>query len=70
MDEKESIRKESLTTTRSRPVAEDDHLAVHLPASLAGLSEEEREAAAKRATRKVDIMLIPALTLLYLLNFL
>ncbi|KLT44738.1 MFS general substrate transporter [Cutaneotrichosporon oleaginosum] len=68
MSEKGSIHKDSLSPVRSR--SGDDHLAVRLPASLATLTEEEREAAAKRATRKVDIMLIPALTLLYLLNFL
>ncbi|KAL1406413.1 hypothetical protein Q8F55_008112 [Vanrija albida] len=51
-------------------LAGDDHLAVHLPASLQSLSEEERNALAKSGTRKVDLMLIPCLTLLYLLNFL
>ncbi|WOO83942.1 putative transporterc [Vanrija pseudolonga] len=50
--------------------AGDDHLAVHLPASLQNLSEEERAALAKSGTRKVDLMLLPCLTLLYLLNFL
>ncbi|GMK56861.1 hypothetical protein CspeluHIS016_0307010 [Cutaneotrichosporon spelunceum] len=63
MSEKGSIYKEQIAVV-------DDHLAVQLPDSLAGLSEEEREEVAKRATRKIDIMLIPALTLLYLLNFL
>lgn len=50
--------------------AGDDHLAVHLPASLQNLSEEERAALAKSGTRKIDLMLLPCLTLLYLLNFL
>jgi hypothetical protein len=40
----------------------NDHLAVRLPPSLEGLSEEERAEVAKRATRKIDIMLIPART--------
>lgn len=58
-DDKESIRKNSLTVTKSRPFDIDERWAVQLPESLANLTEAEREAAAHRATRKVDIMLIP-----------
>lgn len=39
---------------------EEEHLEVHLPESLRGLSQKERDAIAKRGTRKIDIMLIPA----------
>ncbi|KAI5480096.1 hypothetical protein MNV49_001756 [Pseudohyphozyma bogoriensis] len=49
----------------------DEHVATTpLPASLAGMSEEELAALAKRATRKVDIAVMPAITLMYILNYL
>lgn len=56
------IDKESLkdSTIAKLETVEDDQFAVHLPESLQNLTEEEREAAAKRGTRKIDIMLIPA----------
>lgn len=49
---------------------EDDHLAVHLPESLRGLSEAERHALDKAVTRKVDMLLMPAVFILYVLNYL
>lgn len=51
-------------------IAGNDHLGVHLPKSLQHLSDEERDALARRGKRKIDIMLIPCLTVLYFLNFL
>lgn len=57
-DDKASLRK-SISKVDPADLI-DDRFAVHLPASLQALSEAERDAAAKRATRKIDIMLIPA----------
>ncbi|ODN99098.1 hypothetical protein I350_07253 [Cryptococcus amylolentus CBS 6273] len=48
----------------------DRHLAVQVPASLQGLSVEEVEAIDKRATRKLDLLLMPVLLVLYVLNYL
>ncbi|WVQ84672.1 hypothetical protein IAT38_006827 [Cryptococcus sp. DSM 104549] len=48
----------------------DRHLAVRLPESLVGLSAEEIERIDKAATRKLDILLMPILVVLYILNYL
>jgi hypothetical protein len=48
----------------------DRHLAVHVPASLAGLTEAELEPLDKTVTKKVDLLLLPGLILLFVLNFL
>ncbi|BEI81919.1 hypothetical protein CcaverHIS002_0210790 [Cutaneotrichosporon cavernicola] len=46
------------------------NLAVEVPASIAALTEPDRIALDKAATRKVDILLMPALVVLYILNYL
>ncbi|WWC91810.1 uncharacterized protein L201_006757 [Kwoniella dendrophila CBS 6074] len=48
----------------------DRHLAVQLPSSLQGLSEDELTVIEKAGTRKVDILLMPTLVALYILNYL
>lgn len=48
----------------------DRHLAVRFPDSLVGLSDAEIDAVDRAATRKVDILLIPTLMFLYVLNYL
>ncbi|KIR53420.1 nicotinamide mononucleotide permease [Cryptococcus gattii Ru294] len=48
----------------------DRHLAVKLPDSLVGLSDEEISAIDKRATWKLDLLLMPVLMALYILNYL
>lgn len=48
----------------------DRHLAVEIPATLVHLSPEELAAVEKKATWKLDILLMPALVVLYVLNFL
>ncbi|WWC64478.1 uncharacterized protein I303_107088 [Kwoniella dejecticola CBS 10117] len=48
----------------------DRHLAVQVPESLQGLSDEELDRIDKAATRKVDILLMPTLVALYILNYL
>ncbi|WRT70135.1 uncharacterized protein IL334_007129 [Kwoniella shivajii] len=48
----------------------DRHLAVQLPESLQGLSAEEIEKIDKAATRKLDLLLMPVLVALYILNYL
>lgn len=53
-----------------RTAANDDRLKVHAPPSLAGLSDGEVAQLDKAATRKVDILLMPTLICLYILNFL
>lgn len=45
----------------------DDQLAVHLPESIRGLSESEIESMHKKITRKIDILLLPTLVILYIL---
>lgn len=45
----------------------DRHLAVKLPDSLVGLSDEEISAIDKRATWKLDLLLMPVLMALYIL---
>ena len=45
----------------------DPHLRVRLPPSLACLSARQLEKADRNATRKLDIMLMPALVVLYIL---
>lgn len=47
----------------------DRHLEVTLPAALEGLSDDEIAELDKRATRKIDILLMPTLIILYVLNF-
>lgn len=48
----------------------DRHLAVTYPDSLVGLSDEELADVDRRATRKMDILLMPTLMALYVLNYL
>ncbi|WVN90862.1 uncharacterized protein L203_106105 [Cryptococcus depauperatus CBS 7841] len=48
----------------------DRHLAVSLPESLMGLKDEEIRKIDKRATYKLDVLLIPVLMVLYILNYL
>ncbi|ORY30756.1 putative nicotinamide mononucleotide permease [Naematelia encephala] len=48
----------------------DRHLAVRVPEILLNLSPEELAAADRSATRKLDMLLMPTLILLYLLNYL
>lgn len=45
----------------------DRHLQVQLPESLQGLSVEEIAKIDKEATRKLDILLMPILVILYIL---
>jgi hypothetical protein len=45
----------------------DRHLQVQLPESLQGLSAEEIAKIDKEATRKLDILLMPILVILYIL---
>ena len=45
----------------------DRHLQVQLPESLQGLSPEEIAKIDKEATRKLDILLMPILVILYIL---
>lgn len=45
----------------------DRHLQIQLPESLQGLSEEEIAKIDKEATRKLDILLMPILVILYIL---
>lgn len=52
------------------PDGVDRHLAVKYPESLVNLSEEELAAVDRKATRKVDILLMPTLMALYVLNYL
>ncbi|CAD6589101.1 MAG: hypothetical protein TREMPRED_005266 [Tremellales sp. Tagirdzhanova-0007] len=48
----------------------DRHLQVRIPASLANLSPEELAEVDRQATRKLDILLLPVLVSLYILNYL
>jgi hypothetical protein len=48
----------------------DRHLQVQLPESLQGLSADEIAKIDKEATRKLDILLMPILVILYILNYL
>lgn len=48
----------------------DRHLAVKFPPSLQGLSEAEIAEIDRKATRKMDILMIPTLMSLYVLNYL
>lgn len=45
----------------------DRHLAVKIPDSLVGLSPEEVNAIDKKATLKLDLLLMPVLMALYIL---
>ena len=45
----------------------DRHLDIEVPESLRGLSEEEIAAIDKSATKKLDILLMPILVVLYIL---
>lgn len=45
----------------------DQHLQIEIPESLRGLSEEEIAAIDKAATKKLDILLMPILVILYIL---
>ncbi|KAL7410787.1 major facilitator superfamily domain-containing protein [Mrakia frigida] len=48
----------------------DQGLGVVLPQSLVNLSEEELAAINKRVTRKIDWLIMPAMVILYILNYL
>lgn len=48
----------------------DRHLALEKPAILQDLSDEETAALDKETTRKLDILLMPTLVVLYILNYL
>lgn len=45
----------------------DRHLDIEVPESLRGMSEEEITAIDKAATKKLDILLMPILVVLYIL---
>lgn len=45
----------------------DRHLQIEVPASLQGLSDDEIAKIDKEATRKLDILLMPILVILYIL---
>jgi hypothetical protein len=69
-DEKASIRQLESgheIGTKGEYDGADRHLAVEMPASLVGLTDEEREAVDRAATRKLDILLMPTLVALYIL---
>lgn len=68
-DNKFDIEEKSMTKVALHG-EQDDHLVVQLPPILASLSEEELAAVDKAATRKVDILLLPTLFILYVLNYL
>lgn len=53
--------------TREADDTIDRHLAVKLPDSLIGLSDEEMAALDKSATRKLDTLLMPVIVILYIL---
>ena len=48
----------------------DRHLALQKPEILQGLSDAETAALDKATTRKLDILMMPTLVLLYILNYL
>ncbi|WWC90319.1 uncharacterized protein L201_005252 [Kwoniella dendrophila CBS 6074] len=48
----------------------DRHLEVHMPESLRGMSAEETAVLDKAITRKIDILMMPVLMALYILNYL
>lgn len=69
-----SLEKQSNDLVESFPdekhVDDDDvdkHLQIQIPASLRGLSPEEIAVIDKAATRKLDILLMPILVILYIL---
>lgn len=71
MSDKASITNEaSLKDASFKDVGADRHLAVEVPAAIAALSEPDRVALDKATTRKVDLLLMPALVVLYILNYL
>ncbi|KAJ6476025.1 major facilitator superfamily domain-containing protein [Mycena vitilis] len=52
-------------------VTDDDYTgAIVIPASLAGHSPEELAKIGRKATRKIDLMIMPALIVMYILNYL
>ncbi|WVR07590.1 hypothetical protein IAU60_004632 [Kwoniella sp. DSM 27419] len=68
-DDKASIRElEKTDSTKFDDI--DRHLEVKLPESLQGLSPEEIDVIDRAATRKLDILLMPVLIALYILNYL
>lgn len=68
--EKESETVEYVEYVDEKDDGVDRRLAVKFPASLQGLSETEIAAIDKRATRKLDILMVPTLMALYVLNYL
>lgn len=49
---------------------QDRHLAVKIPDSLIGLTDDEVDVIDRAATRKLDMLLMPILCTLYILNYL
>lgn len=68
-DDKGSIRQVETDLAQSKDIDNsiDRHLQVELPASLVGLSEAELAEVDRRATKKLDILLMPTLVSLYIL---
>ncbi|KAI5480105.1 hypothetical protein MNV49_001765 [Pseudohyphozyma bogoriensis] len=67
------MSKTSLTDVKGEITRDENAAAAGttpMPASLANLSEEELGALGKRALRKVDIAVMPAITVMYILNYL
>lgn len=58
------------STEITKDFLQDRELAVKIPASLVGLSQSEISAIDRRTTRKLDILLVPTLLWLYVLNYL
>lgn len=54
----------------SKERTDERRLAVEMPPVLTALSEPDRVALDKATTRKVDLLLMPALVVLYILNYL
>ncbi|KAH7347527.1 major facilitator superfamily domain-containing protein [Plectosphaerella cucumerina] len=48
----------------------DDHVGMVMPAGLAALSAEDYEKLGKRATYKMDLIIMPILVVMYILNYL
>ena len=67
-DDKASLHQvESFNATAIEKDGVDRHLQVQVPSSLVGLSAEEIAEVDRKATRKLDILLMPILVVLYIL---
>ena len=69
-DEKASIKQIETGHYQDKGVDGDERHQVQMPAELAALSPEELAEVDRRATRKLDILLMPTLVSLYILNYL